>query len=119
MASTYRDSWVECTDEEVRIRGYYFPWGTKAMAYASIKSMRRVDVGAFSGAFRIWGTSNPRYWASFDPKRPRKSVGFVLDLGHYVKPFVTPDDPEGFEAALRDHEVRPSNPADGKGPLLI
>ncbi len=23
----YRDRWIECTSEVLRVRGYYFPWG--------------------------------------------------------------------------------------------
>ena len=29
----YRDRWIECTPDEIRIRGYYFPWGTKRIPY--------------------------------------------------------------------------------------
>jgi hypothetical protein len=30
-------------------------------------------------------------------------VGFVLDIGSAVRPFVTPDDPAAFEAELQTH----------------
>jgi hypothetical protein len=100
---TYRDGWIECTSDEIRVRGYYFPWGTKRIPYGSIRSMRRVSLSAMRGQLRIWGTANPRYWASLDPSRPSKSVGFVMDLGKAVRPFLTPDDPGGFEAAIRAH----------------
>ncbi|MGH2864990.1 MAG: hypothetical protein ACRDJX_07035 [Solirubrobacteraceae bacterium] len=60
-------------------------------------------MGALTGRGRIWGTANPRYWANLDPARPRKRVGFVLDLGRPVRPFLTPDDPDAFEAALSSH----------------
>lgn len=100
---TYRDRWIECTSDEIRVRGYYFPWGTKRIPYGSVRSMRRVGLTATRGRFRIWGTANPKYWASLDPSRPSKSVGFVMDLGRSVSPFLTPDDPEGFETAVRAH----------------
>ena len=29
MSSRYRDRWIECSDDGIEIRGYYFPWGTK------------------------------------------------------------------------------------------
>ncbi|HLH14099.1 MAG TPA: hypothetical protein VKV16_04870 [Solirubrobacteraceae bacterium] len=101
--SDYADSRIECTDADVRIRGYYVPWCSKRIAYRSIRSIRRVEVGALTGRGRIWGTANPRYWANLDPRRPRKRVGFVLDTGRAVRAFLTPDDPAAFEAALSAH----------------
>jgi hypothetical protein len=56
-----------------------------------------------TGRARLWGTANPRYWANLDPQRPRKQVGFILDTGHAVCPFLTPDDPATFESSLTAH----------------
>jgi hypothetical protein len=103
MSSDYEDSRIECTADGLRIRGYYLPWASKQIPYATVRSIRRVNMGALTGRARIWGTGNPRYWANFDPKRPRKRVGFVLDVGRTVRPFLTPDDPDAFEAALSKH----------------
>jgi hypothetical protein len=113
---TYRDNWIDCTDDEIRIRGYYFPWGTKRIPYKEIRGMRRVTLTAMRGRLRIWGTSNPKYWASFDPSRPKKSVGFILDLGRLVSPFVTPDDPGSFEAVVRARASIPSVSTTSTGP---
>ncbi len=103
MDSRYRDRWIECLADRIQIRGYHFPWGTKRIPYSSIRSVRRVEMGAFSGKGRIWGTANPRYWANLDPQRPKKSVGLILDVGHFVHPFITPDDPDAVEALIREH----------------
>jgi hypothetical protein len=97
----YRDRWIECTPAELRIRGYYFPWGTKRIPYWQVRGLRRVSLSPLRGKARIWGTGNPRYWASLDPGRPGKSVGLVLDLGGRVHPFLTPADPLALEALLR------------------
>lgn len=75
-AARYKDRWIECTDEELRIRGYYLPWGTKRIRYADIQSVRRVQLGVLRGRGRIWGTANPRYWASLDPARPGSTPGW-------------------------------------------
>jgi hypothetical protein len=99
----YRDRWISCNDDEIRVRAYYFPWGTKRIPYRSIKGMRKVEMSALRGRGRIWGTGNFKYWASLDPKRPSKSVAFTLDLGRSVSPFLTPDDPDAFERAVRGH----------------
>lgn len=99
----YKDRWIEFTSTGLRVRAYYFPWGTKRIEYSAIRSVRRVELGAFTGKARIWGTANPRYWASLDPARPRKQFGFVFDLGGVIQPFVTPDDPDAFERELSAH----------------
>lgn len=111
--SLYRDRWIECTEWELRVRGYYFPWGTKRIPYSSIRSIRRVSMGFFTGKARIWGTSNFGYWASFDPRRPRKNFGLVLDLGRNVKPFITPDDASDVEAIVRQRANL--SPGEGRG----
>ena len=103
MVSEYRDKWIEATDAEIRIRGYYIPWGTKHIPYGRLRSIRRVPMGLVSGRGRIWGTADVRYWASLDPRRPSKRTGLILDLGASVRPFITPDDPDAFEAAVRRH----------------
>ena len=114
----YHDRWVDCTGEELRIRGYYFPCGTKLIPYGSIHALRRVEMTAMRGKGRIWGTANPRYWASFDPKRPSKDVALVLDLGGTVQPFVTPDDPDAVEAVIRRHTSVPEAPPTSTGPVV-
>lgn len=111
---TYHDRWITCTDEEIRVRGYYFPWGTKHIPYRSIKGMRQVAMSALHGNARIWGTGNFKYWASLDPQRPSKSVAFILDVGRAVSPFLTPEDPVAFERAVRDHaSLGPAGPTEG------
>jgi len=97
----YVDPRIRCTGAGIEIRGYYVPWGSKHVAYASVRSLERVDLSAARGRARLWGTANPGYWANLDPQRPHKSAGFVLDLGRRVRPFVTPDDPDAFEATVR------------------
>ncbi|MDA8044173.1 MAG: hypothetical protein M0Z30_02885 [Actinomycetota bacterium] len=115
----YQDRWIACDAEELRIKAYYFPWGTKHIPYRSIKGLRRVDLSTARGKARIWGTANPRYWASLDPGRPRKSHGLILDTGRFVHPFITPDDSDAVEAIIRqrsglaDHEA-----GDSQGPII-
>lgn len=67
MSTIYHDRWIDCTNDEVVIRGYYFPWGTKRIPYSSIRQVRRVTMGTFTGKGRIWGSTTLRYWASLDP----------------------------------------------------
>ena len=101
----YCDRWIECLDSAIRVRAYYFPWGTKTIPYASIRTAVRMPIGPLSGSARIWGTGTLRYWASLDPQRPHKSIAFVLDNGRLVKPLLTPDDPDAFATELRRRRV--------------
>jgi hypothetical protein len=49
------------------------------------------------------GHGDPGRWASVDPHRAAKQIGFDLHLGGRVKPLITPDDPDAFETAVRAH----------------
>ena len=120
-APDYADPRIRCTSTGVEVRGYYLPWGTKHIAYGSVRGIRRVDLSAARGRARIWGTANPGYWANLDPQRPRKATGFVVDLGRRVKPFLTPDDPDAFEAVLRERAgLGPGSDdgSSGRAPLI-
>ena len=119
MSTIYEDRWITCTPVAIRVRAYYFPWGTKSIPYDTIRSVRRVGMGALTGRGRIWGTASPRYWASLDPRRPRKTTALILDLGRRVRPFLTPDDPDAFEAALRAHtSLPPTIQRRRRGPII-
>ena len=99
----YRDRWIECTSTRLVIHGYYFPFGFgKAIDYADIQSVERFALTGWTGRWRIWGTTSPRYWANFDPARPRKKVGLVLYLKGFVRPWITPDDAEAVEAIINE-----------------
>lgn len=115
--TSYRDRWIECAEDGIRVRGYYFPWGTKRIAYGSIRAVRRVNLGALTGRGRIWGTANPRYWASLDPRRPVKRVGLILDVGRPVRPFITPDDPDAVAAIIRERAGVEAE-GGGRGPVV-
>jgi hypothetical protein len=101
--SDYHDPRIECTDDALLIHGYYFPWGTKRIPYTSIRSLDRFTLSLRNGKGRIWGSGDFKHWANFDAGRPKKDVGFRLDVGGRVIPWVTPDDPDAFEQAVRRH----------------
>lgn len=111
----YRDRRIATDAHGVVIRAYYFPWGTKRVPYGALRSVTRVSLGALTGRARVWGTSNPRNWANLDLGRSHKSVGYLLDSGRFVRPFITPDDPQAFEAALGEHGVA----VDGGGRTIV
>jgi hypothetical protein len=98
----YDDGVIKCDGEGVDIRGYYFPWGTKRVPYGQIKGLQRLEMSTLKGKWRIWGTGNFTLWANLDPKRPKKSVAFIIDNGHSVRPFITPDNPDAVESIIRE-----------------
>ncbi len=102
MAADYDDGIIKCDALGVEIRRYYFPAGTKRVKYQEIKGLARVDMSALRGKLRIWGTGNFKIWANLDTQRPRKEVAFIIDNGKSVKPFVTPNAPDAFEAVVRE-----------------
>lgn len=115
----YEDRWITANDEGIRVRAYYFPWGSKHIAYDKIRDIRRVTMTYTRGKGRIWGTASPTLWASLDPQRLSKSTAYVLDLGHTVRPFLTPDDPAAFLAEVRTHAPNVTVTEDsGKGPIV-
>jgi hypothetical protein len=88
----YSDRWISCDDHAITIRAYYFPWGSKRIAYGEIRSAVVVPTSAVSGKARMWGTANPTLWASLDPQRRSKDRALILDIGSRIRPFLTPDD---------------------------
>ncbi|MHB8380462.1 MAG: PH domain-containing protein [Acidimicrobiales bacterium] len=119
MSEDYRDSRIECAPTTLRIHWYYFPFGTKDVAYSSLKDVRRVVISTLRGKLRIWGTGTFRYWVNLDVRRPAKKFGFILDNGKAVKPFVTPDDPDAFEAVVRERAgLGPSTDSSKRSPWV-
>jgi hypothetical protein len=117
MANLYQDRWITCTDDALVIRWYYL-WGNKRIPYTAIQSAQRVDVTALHGKGRIWGTANLRYWASLDPGRPGKGAALILDLGHAVRPYITPDDVPAVEDIIKQHAGLAQIPHAGVGPFI-
>ena len=95
----YRDRWIECTDSALLVRGYYFPWGTKRIPYGSINSVDRFYHDALAGEGPDLGLRRLQALGQLRSAAPQKSVGFFLDVGRRVIPFLTPDDPDAFERA--------------------
>jgi hypothetical protein len=110
--TTYSDPRIECDDAGISIHAYYFPWGTKHIRYDALRSLERFSLKSLGGNLRIWGSGDLRHWTNLDTGRPRKEVGFRLDIGARIVPWVTPDRPDAFEAAVREHAHLP--PADGQ-----
>jgi hypothetical protein len=117
MANLYRDRWITCTEDAIVINWYYL-WGRKTIPYSAIRAAQRVHMSALRGKWRIWGTSDPRYWASLDPGRPHKETGLVLDLGRTVRPIITPDDVPAVEEIIKERAGLTQIPDAGPAPAV-
>jgi len=105
----YDDGLIAATDDALVIRRYNTLLQQKRIPYAGIRTVEQIPIGQLR-RWRLWGTTIPGYWFNLDPRRRRKSVGFVIDAGKRVKPIITPDDPDGLLAALGSHNVTSQNP---------
>src|SRR5690242_17432447 len=63
----YEDRWITCEPDRLVIRGYYFPFGSKVIAYRDIHGITPVALRLLGGSWRIWGATDPRYWFHLDP----------------------------------------------------
>jgi hypothetical protein len=117
VTDLYQDKWITCADDAVVIRWYYL-WGPKSIPYTAIRSVQRVDIGPGHGTGRVWGTTNPQYWASLDPGRSGKAAALILDVGRPVKPFITPDDVPRVAEIIRQRSGLAEIPYAGLGPLI-
>jgi hypothetical protein len=100
----YDDGRISCDRTGVRISGYY-PWGAKYIPYTSIKAVERLPLTGASKVRRwrrIWGSGDFVHWWSRDPGRTHKDIALVLDVGHRVRPTITPNDPAPVERILRE-----------------
>src|SRR5260370_8145299 len=101
MTDLYRDKWSTCTEDASEDRWYYL-WGAKRIPYSAIKSARLATLSPTRGRARIWGTANPRYWASLDPQRPTKRAALIIDTGGPVHAYLPPPDSDAAPATAND-----------------
>jgi hypothetical protein len=99
----YQDSGIRCDDDSLTIHRYY-PWGAKRIRYLSIRDVTELPLSGASKVrrWRIWGSGDFLHWWNFDPHRPRKTLALVLNVGHRIRPTITPDDPKEVERILKE-----------------
>lgn len=104
----YDDGLVELDEQGLTLRRYYFPLATsKRIAYRDIRDVERRAMGLWIGKGRLWGSGDLRHWAPLDLHRPGKDIALILDLGRFVRPVVSPDDPDRVLTVLREHLPTP------------
>ena len=104
----YDDGLVKLDLDGLTIRRYYFPLGmSKRIPYARIKGVQELHMGALTGKGRLWGSSDLRHWFPLDLRRPQKEKALLLEVGTWVRPVITPEDPERVLALLQERTACP------------
>ncbi|MDF3290805.1 hypothetical protein [Streptomyces silvisoli] len=100
-AVAYQDGQIVCDDQGLTIRRYYL-WGARRIRYTSIRGVKRLPLTGTNRVrkWRIWGSGDFVHWWNLDPHRPKKDAALVIDVGHRVRPTITPDDPGAVERIL-------------------
>lgn len=102
MAALYEDAGLTLDEDGITIRRYYFPFATsKHVAYRDIRGIKAKPIGWASGKGRFWGATDPRYWFPLDLQRGKKSTLLILDVGSWVRPCITPEDPDTVIGLLK------------------
>jgi hypothetical protein len=97
----YDDGLVALDDNSVLIRRYYFPWGNKRIPYSSIRSFTRLAPIRVR-KWRLSGSGDFVHWWNLDLHRSKKNVAIVIDVGKWIRPTITPDDPDAVEHILSE-----------------
>jgi hypothetical protein len=102
--AAYDDGAIQCDDQGLTIRRYYLWGGAKRIRYGSIQTVEPLPLTGVNSVrrWRIWGSGDFVHWWNLDPKRPRKDVALVLDVGRRVRPTITPDDPDAVRRILAE-----------------
>ncbi|MEV8031526.1 hypothetical protein [Streptomyces sp. NPDC086182] len=99
----YDDGGIRCDEQGLTIRRYY-PWGTKWIPYTSIRGVTTLPLTGANSVrkWRIWGSGDLVHWWNLDARWPRKDMALVIDVGHRVRPTITPDDPDAVRRILAE-----------------
>lgn len=100
---SYNDGRILCDEHGLTIRRYYL-WGAKRIPYTSIESVKELPLTGMNAVrkWRIWGSGDFIHWWNLDPKRPSKHKALVIDVGHLVRPTITPDKPDSVARILAE-----------------
>lgn len=101
-AILYEDSYIRITESMLRIKWYYFPFGSKDIEWKQIK---RVEVLPISGegisGIKHWGMALSPVWWHCDWQRFSRAQFVKLDLGSWVKVGITCDDVQTASALIK------------------
>lgn len=93
----YSDKLVEITQDSIRFRNYYFPFGSKRVAFKEVGGVAVTESVGIAEKWRIQGTMDFITWFPRDWRRPtrdriyilsfpnkRRRIGFTVEDSHTV-----------------------------------
>ena len=98
----YDDPTVSVAEDAVVLRRYSLFGRSRTIRFDEIRSVDERAIGRLE-RWRVAGAGpgTPwRSWYGWDSGRRSKSTAFVLDVGRFWRPTVTPDEPASFSASL-------------------
>lgn len=94
--ATYDDDVVTLDDTGLTVKNYFLPGRSRRIRYDDIIHAELIQLGFGTGRHQLVGIGplRPRLFFHWDRKRSAKSEGLSLDLGHWLRLAITPDDPD-------------------------
>jgi hypothetical protein len=81
MATIYKDSLVEITDDGLRLHHFYFPFGgDRNITFGDLEKIEVLSPSIWRGKWRIWGSGDLKTWFPLDWKRPARDRIFIGHL---------------------------------------
>src|SRR4051794_3513578 len=80
MATVYKDSLIEITDDGLKLHHYYFPYGDRNIAFDELEKVEVLSPSICAGKWRIWGSGDLKTWFPLDCKRPARDRIFIGHL---------------------------------------
>lgn len=113
MSTTYKDSLIEITDQEVVFHRYYFPFGgDKHVPLSHIESVQVRQPSLFGGSWRLWGSGDFRTWYPRDFARPNRDRIFVAFLrGCFRRIGFTVEDSKKVTEVLKERGLLHETPS--------
>jgi hypothetical protein len=105
--AAYDDGGICCDDLGLTIHRYY-PWGAKQIPYTAIQGVGTLPLTGANSVrlWRIWGSGDFVHWWNLDPRRPGKDTALVIDVGRWIRPTITPDDPTAVTRILTERTTQ-------------
>ena len=101
--NTYDDDVMTLDDAGITIKNYNFPDRPRHIHYRDISHAELISLSFGTGKHQLVGIGplRPRHFFHWDRKRKTKSHAVSLDLGHWLRVAITPDDAERVFALIR------------------
>ena len=74
----YSDKLVEISEDYIRFRLYFFPFGSKKVLFSDVESITPLANTLLTGKWRMWGTGNFLIWFPCDLQRYKRDKIFFL-----------------------------------------